>query len=109
MKLQIENFSNLDDKEFRRKVSIVFDRVIHILNLGILFSDNFDATTVDNVTFTTAGVDVAVPHNLGRTPVGYMIQSQSTSAVIYAGASQNTDKNLFLRSTGANVARVMVY
>jgi len=57
--------------------------------------------------FTTAGVDVAVEHGLGREPEGWKAVRLSAPIVLYDGAAPSSKDLLILRASGAGTASVL--
>jgi hypothetical protein len=68
---------------------------------------------IDGVSFPTPGVDVVVPHSLGRAPVGYLMVQANAPAAVYTSPTTNPSptSQLILRSsaTGAVTADLLVF
>lgn len=109
--MQIPNidFSNVETwQDVRRFASQVIKQVISALNRGLIFSDNFDAKTISAV-FDTANAEIKVAHNLGRSTQGYLVQSLSAAAIVYAGTSAADDNSIYLRASAPCTASLLVY
>jgi hypothetical protein len=57
--------------------------------------------------FTAAGVNVSVPHTLGRVPEHWITVGLTAGITIYNGSAPSTEDVLVLRSTGAGTAFVL--
>lgn len=94
-------------EELARYTSIFLSQVVEKFNKNLNFTDDFSGNII-NVTFSSANVDVASIHGLGRVPSGYIILGASAAMSVYDGASANTSSLIYLRSSAAGVAKVLV-
>ena len=66
-----------------------------------------------HVVFTSNGVantEDTIPHKLGRVPVGYVVVKQDKAGIVYDGGTDFTTTNIYLKSSVASVAWIlMVY
>ncbi len=95
------------EDEVKRWVSLAFDQLQSLINGGLSFSDNFNAKIL-SITISTANVDVASLHGLGRVPSGYIVLGSSAATSVYDGASANTSSILYLRASVAATVKVLV-
>ena len=66
------DLSNLSDPaSFARYASILLKGVVNQMNGRMSFTENISCALVD-VVFPAANADYTFPHNLGRTPIGYI-------------------------------------
>lgn len=108
--MKVSNFdvkavATLDD--VKRFLSQTVSQIATILNSKITFVDNFDSRSVD-VTFSSPAIDVAVDHNLGRLAISYIPQMLSTPMIIYTGQTAPNGNTIYLRSSAAGTATIMV-
>lgn len=96
----IQDISNVPASEMPRWSAINFGKIAAQFNGNLEFGPNIKSV-VTEVVFTTANQVVAVPHTLGRVPMGYIVIKQNavgnvltseltnpwTSGVIYLNAS----------------------
>lgn len=47
-----------------------------------------------------ANTEFAVPHQLGRVPIGFLVFSKSNTGVVYKGATAWTSSNIYLKDSG---------
>ena len=102
------DIDHVEPEEAPRYTQRALDNIESILNNGILFSDNFNAKLL-TVTFSTANVDVATIHGLGRVPGGYLQVGSNAASIAYDGASANSSSLLYLRASAAAQIRILVY
>jgi hypothetical protein len=90
--------ANLDPEEFVRHGSQAIGSLADAVNGSLSFDVNMNTKTVTAV-FTAANTDLAITHNLGRIPTGYLQSKASANMVIFDG-SRVADKNTsYLRSS----------
>lgn len=104
---QSADISNVKAEEFQRFASIWIKAANDIIN-GQLDFGNFRAQTL-SITFIASGTEVASPHNLGRTPTGYLVTGANAAMSVYDGSTANTESNLYLRANASGTARVIVF
>lgn len=73
-----------------------------ILDGGISFKDNVDATQVSVTSHGTPGTEFSVAHELGKIPVGYVVMGRDGSGTVYDGTTSNTKTDLYLKSDVAS-------
>lgn len=95
-------------EEVQRFTDIALDNIAQVINGNLSFQDNFNAKIL-TVTFSTANVDVASAHGLGRVPSYYICIGSTTATTLYDGSSANTASLIYLRATVATTARVLVF
>ena len=98
----------VEDKDLARYTSIFLNQVVDALNNNLTLTENLNAKIL-TFTFSTANVDVATIHGLGRVPQGYFVVGQNAAASVYDGASANTAQLLYLRSSAVAQVRLVVF
>ncbi len=101
------NLQQVKEEELARYTDIFCQDVTQVVNGQLDFS-NFNAKSV-SVTFLSANSTVAVNHGLSRIPLGYLVQSLTANMVIFNGTSGNTTSILYLQSSAAGTASLLVY
>ena len=94
-------------EELRRYVSQDISAISEVVN-GQLDFDNLKTSTV-GVTFETADTDTKIAHGLNRVPTSYILIKSSVAMSLYDGVTESNDKELFLRSSAAGTARVIIF
>ena len=64
--------------------------------------ENIKSHLVDVTASGVAADDNDITHALGRTPLGYIILSQSGSGDFYEGTGTNSDTSIFIKCTTAS-------
>lgn len=101
--------SNLEStSDIIRYISIIKDEIYKIVNGFIEFDSNFKSTTAD-VVFSTANFEFAVPHNLNRMPIGYLVGKSSVATSIYDGTTTNTVDFLYVKSSVIANVKLIVF
>ena len=67
----------------------------------------FEAHPILVFEFPSGGVDVRVPHDLGRLPAGYLVVGRSANANVYDGIDASTESELVLRSSATATVYVV--
>lgn len=70
-----------------------WDKAGNLSGKYVVFTSNGAANTED-----------AVPHKLGRVPVGYIVVKQDKAGIVYDGGTSWTTANLYLKTSVASVA-----
>lgn len=93
-------------EEVRRWTTAALNAIIGQVNGRLDFVDNVRAAGPYDLTFN--GTDyVTVNHNLGRTPVGFILLKIDADETVYVPAAPPwTDTDVFLIASGPCVARV---
>lgn len=94
--------------EVPRFVDIFFQEVIRVVNGGLDFQTNFNCKLLI-AAFPAANTQVAVSHGLGRNPAGYIVTSISANIVIFNGSTPSNASTLYLQSSGAGSAGLLIY
>ena len=94
-------------EELRKYVSQDLSGIADILNGGIDFT-NFRAQTVI-VDFTAANTNTKINHKLNKIPSGYLMAKISANMVIYDGAGDSTDQDIYLKSSAIGTATVIIF
>jgi hypothetical protein len=104
------SLSNLDaaSDDFVKYVSQAVDLFTTIINGEVDFRDNCK-TTIAKITFSSADMEQAVEHSLGRIPYGYIMIGSLAATQIYNGVSQNTTKALYVRSSVATTVSFLIF
>ena len=87
--------------------SMALTEIIQVINGNLSLADNFSGKIL-TITFSTANVEVATPHGLGRVPSYYIVLGSSVATNIYDGSSANTAQLLYLRASVSATVRVLV-
>jgi len=95
-------------EDLPRWTSICLEAIISTINGKLDFQTNFNAKTVA-VTFSAPSVDTAFIHGLGRVPQGYIVVGSTAAMSVYDGSGAGTESLLYLRSSAAGTARILVY
>lgn len=103
------NLSNVTDLEDLKRytqqfLSDVFDRV----NGQLEYDLNLRTKTV-SVTFAASNTQVAVGHNLGKTPTGFIVAGLSVSATIYNGTTAFDKSNIYIKASAPCTAKVIIF
>ena len=101
--------SNGFEKDLERALDKVFTRAFDILNVGILFADNFDAYITTITTDATPGNSTAIPHGLKRIPSGLIILERlNKGGDIYLVSKDATTYTLASDVASLN-AKIMIF
>lgn len=73
-----------------------------ILDGGISFNDNVDASQVSVVSHGTPGTEFSISHGLGKIPMGYIVTGQDGAGSVYDGTTSNTKTDLYLKSDASS-------
>ena len=102
------NISNLKSaEEIGRYTSIALNDFNTQINGNLQFDQNIKSSSVD-VEFGQANTDVRIAHGLGRQPSGYLVAKLTAAAIIYDGTQAADDSFIFLRSSAACTAKIIV-
>lgn len=97
-----------EPEEIARFCSNAFREIQQIINGNISFEDNFRGKTVE-VTFTVINQDTRIEHGLGYVPTGYIVTTKDVALNVYDGAADTTSSAIFLRSTLAGTANILIF
>lgn len=100
--------TNLSPDELQKHVEILGDDLVRTINGKLDFQTNFNAKAVSAV-FTAASTDTAVVHGLGRVPIGYLKTSQSVAMSVFNGTTRWTATTIYLQSSVAGTAGLLIY
>lgn len=95
-------------EELRRFVSQMTSDLVDIINGHISFTDNCDISLI-TVSFPGSGTTVKTAHGLKRMPTGYIVAGLSASLVVFDGNKANTTDDIYLQSSAAGTAQIMVF
>ena len=98
--------------DLSRYVSSFLELLVPVINGGIEFGTNIRSQGPIPFTVTTASEVVKISHTLGFVPSGYILNYQTTSAVIYAADSAAypwTPKEIYLTASAAVAGRVTLF
>lgn len=85
-------------------------RIVAILDGQIDFYDNIRCKIIDVLDTGTAGVEFTVEHNLGRVPLGYIVNIDRSGFVYDSNRSGWTDIEMTLKCSAANaVLKLIVF
>lgn len=98
------------DKNLERSFQRLLDQLSQILNNGLLFSDNFNASIGSFMTDLTPGVESAVAHGLKRIPEGYFIISRDKAGIVYDSGTAWDSTNIYVKSNVASLAvKILIF
>lgn len=101
------NFSSVQSwEDLRRFASAFAADVANQLTGKLTFNDNIQGINV-SAAFPDANISVGVKHSLGYIPIGFLVFSNDSSAIIYNGPEQSTVDFIFLRSNLANTNAIV--
>lgn len=102
------NLSNLTTlEEVNRYYPQSITSIVEAINGNLSFQDNL-STNIQSITFPSASTSVAVTHNLGKLPVGYVVIGKSGNVQIWDGTPAADTQKIYLQASGAVTATVMV-
>lgn len=101
------NIAQVKPEEVQRFVDLFCQDVVNVVNGKLDFQTNFNCKVVD-VSFSSANVDTAVTHNLGRMSTNFIVISKNVSADIYNGTNAGNTNTMYLRSTVVPVTVTLV-
>ncbi len=102
------DLSQVKPEDVARYADLFAQDVVDTVNGDLDFDSNFNAKEV-TATFSAANTDLAIQHNLGRTPVRYIVTSATTAMSVYNGSIASTSSILYLRSSATGVATLLIY
>lgn len=102
----ISNITTLDD--LVRYSSIITNSIVSAVNGGLDFTDNCNVSNV-SVTFPAANVQVKVTHTLNRIPQGYLVAGRATNLQVFDGTSAMNSSEIFVQSSAAGTAKLLIY
>lgn len=110
MKINVPfDLSNLKDQDdITRYMSQSFKQIVSVINGGIEFEANMNVKVLSCI-FGVVNSNTAFDHTLERVPSGYIVITNSSGMIVYDGSTANTDKVIYLRSTVAGTAKVMIF
>lgn len=110
MKIKVpQSVSNTENFEDLKKYTAqVLDQVITAINGKIALNENVDAAIV-SVEFPGSGQTVAAKHTLGRVASNYILVGSSAAMSLYDGNRNNEDGALYIQSSAAGTARVLIF
>ena len=111
MKLKLPiSISNLkaDDPNFVIFLSQIFQQLNTILNGDVGFTDNCKTDLV-TVTFNAANKQQAIAHGLNQIPTGYFVVRSSAALQLYDGSTAWTPQALYVQSTVATKASLLIF
>lgn len=80
-----------------------------LLNQGLRFSDNFNATELSFTTNATPDTQDAVVHGRGSAPTRFVVLDQDKGGVLYRSAAFDAT-NCYFKNTAASVAmKILVF
>ena len=102
-----KEFSSEWALQFRRQVEQAYASISRVINGGGGLGDGVD---IDNfmgkwLTYTTNGVantEDAVTHDLGVTPIGFLVVNPPASGFVYRGATSWTASKIYLKCSAAS-------
>lgn len=93
-------------EELKRFTSVALSAIGQQINGNLTFSDNLNVRFID-VTFPSANIVTAIPHNLGRVPIMWLSGNVDASAIVFEGQSAD-NTNVYLEASAACSARILV-
>lgn len=80
-----------------------------ILDGGVSFSDNMDASFASFTSSATPDAEDTVAHGLGKTPSYYVVVSLNKGAVIYKSSTAFTATNAYLKCNVASTTATIMF
>jgi hypothetical protein len=102
------DIAQVKPEEVQRFVDLFCNDVTQTVNGNLDFSTNFNCRVV-TATFGAANTDTAVSHTLGRAVAGYFPVSKSVAMDVYSGSKASTTSIIYLKSTAAGSATLVVF
>ncbi len=102
------DISQIKPEDVQRFVDIFCHDVESTINGQLDFATNFNAKLVAH-DFATMNDSTAIPHGLGRVPIGYILTRASVALTLYDGTFTNTADTIYLKSTAIGHAEFLVY
>lgn len=104
----LSDLGNIEDPtEFMRQASKLLTSIVDVVNGGLEFDKNLLSQTVD-FTFTAVNTEFAVPHNLNRTGLNYIVVSKSAYCDVARVVNRDTKTAIYLIGSGiANVKLIL--
>lgn len=104
-----QDLSNVEGlEELQKFISQMTKDIVDTINGKINVADNLECRVV-SVTFSQANVDKMVNHKLGRIPSGFIQVSPSVALTVYTGSGASDENNIFVKSSAAGSASIMVF
>ena len=92
------------DRELLMTLGLWSQMLKGILNKGISLKDNIDATVASFVSNATPDTEDAVPHDLGKVPLHFIVSSLDKAAIVYCGSTPFTDTHVYMKTSAASAA-----
>lgn len=102
----ISNVETIDD--VKRFSTACLKQLVESVNGNLILTENVKASVV-SVSFGSADSDTAVAHNLGKPPVGFILCGASVAMSLYNGSTAANNTTIFIKSTAAGSASVLVF
>lgn len=98
------------DDEIIRTLTGLISNLRAIFDSRVGVTDNLDVDEVSYTSNGSANTEDAVPHNLGRIPVGFIITSIDKAGIVYKSGTAFTASNIYLKVSATTVAvKLLVY
>lgn len=108
-KIRFPNLSNVGSwEDLRRFVSIAMDDIADNLNGNVTFSGNIKNKIVE-VVIGASNTEFRVNHKLGYIASNYVLVSTTTAMSLYSSTTAFDENNIYLKSSAAGTAKIMVF
>jgi len=110
MKIKVpQNITNSETLEDLRKYTgQILDQVVIAINGKISLNENLDSAIL-SVEFPSANLTIAAKHTLGRVATNYILVGSSAPMSLFDSATKNEENVLYVQSSAAGTARVLVF
>ena len=102
------NNLNTSDPNYNVYLSQLLNQMQSIINGRISLTDNC-YTQLISAQFKSANTNQAFPHSLNKIPTGYILVGAQAATNLYDGTQGNSVNTIYLRSTVATTARILVF
>jgi len=96
------------DPSYNTYLSQLLGQIQNILNGHVSLTDNCQ-TQIVSAQFHAANANQGFPHTLNKIPSGYILVGAAAATNIYNGTQANTVNTIYLQSTVATSASVLVF
>ena len=94
----------IKDIDIQSEIQNIYN-VLNKIGIGTIFNDrseNMDMYLIEATANANPGQNTQLTHDLKRTPVGYLVLSQSGSGDFYEGSGTNSNTDFYIKCTTAS-------
>jgi hypothetical protein len=100
--------SNVEMGDLSRFVTQFQNNVLDVVNGNLTFGENIKSQLAP-VSFGAANTEVQIGHTLKKVPSGYIVAAASVAMQVFNGTSANTSEFLYIQSTAAGSAQILIF